>query len=163
MGILKRIKNRLPIVGGGSPGRPSPRPSAAYSSRAGGASSSSPNAAKPPLELPPRPPPPKSAEEMHALIDADVKANKVLLYMKGNPAAPQCGFSAAVADILQRSGVPFETRDVVEDPELRSGVKAYTDWPTLPQVFIGHEFVGGCDILREMDQNGELKELLEGL
>jgi monothiol glutaredoxin len=100
---------------------------------------------------------------VHALIDADVKAHKVLLYMKGNPAAPQCGFSAAVADILQRSGVPFETRDVTVDSELRSGVKAYTDWPTLPQVFIGHEFVGGCDILREMDQNGELKELLEGI
>ena len=160
MGILKRIKNRLPIVGDGGPRRPSSRPSASYQSRAGGPSS---RAAKPPLEPPPPPPPPRSAEEVRSAIDDDVKAHKVLLYMKGNPAAPQCGFSAAVADILQRSGVPFETRDVIADPELRSGVKAYTDWPTLPQVFIDHEFVGGCDILREMDQNGELKALLSGL
>jgi monothiol glutaredoxin len=159
VGILKRIKNRLPIVGGGGPSKPNPRPSASYRSGATAASSSQ----RPPLELPPRPPPPKSGEEVRAEIDADVKAHKVLLYMKGTPAAPQCGFSAAVADILERSGVPFETRDVVTNNELRAGVKEYTDWPTLPQIFIGHEFVGGCDILREMDQNGELKQLLEGL
>jgi len=160
MGILKRIKNRLPIVGDGGPRRTSSRPSASYQSRAATPSS---RAAQPPSEPPPPPPPPRSAEEVQAAIDEDVKAHKVLLFMKGNPAAPQCGFSAAVADILQRSGVPFETRDVIADSELRSGVKAYTDWPTLPQVFIDHEFVGGCDILREMDQNGELKELLKGL
>jgi len=114
-----------------------------------------------PQEPPPPPPPPKSEEEVQAEIDADVKAHKVVLFMKGTPAAPQCGFSAAVADILQRTGVPFETRDVISNYELRQGVKTYTDWPTLPQVFINHEFVGGCDIVREMEQSGELKQLLE--
>jgi monothiol glutaredoxin len=113
-----------------------------------------------PQEPPPPPPPPKSEEEVQAEIDADVKAHKVVLFMKGTPAAPQCGFSAAVADILQRTGVPFETRDVIANYELRQGVKTYTDWPTLPQVFINHEFVGGCDIVREMEQSGELKKLL---
>ena len=152
MGILKRIKNRLPIVGGGGP-QPTPRPAAAYTSR--------PSSEPPvPREPPPPPPPPKSAEEIQAEIDADVKAHKVLLFMKGTPSAPQCGFSAAVADILQRSGVPFETRDVIADPELRQGVKDYTDWPTLPQVFVNHEFIGGCDIVREMNESGELAELL---
>ena len=153
MGILKRIKNRLPIVGGAG-GRPSPRPAAAYDAQA--------KTTEPvvPQEPPPPPPPPKSAEEVRAEIDADIKAHKVLLFMKGTPAAPQCGFSAAVADILQRTGVPFETRDVIANYELRQGVKDYTDWPTLPQVFINHEFVGGCDIVREMEQSGELTQLL---
>lgn len=152
MGIMKRIKNRLPIVGGSRSGEPSSRPSASYTSRA---------SSGPPPEPPPPPPPPKSAEEVKAEIDADVKGNKVVLFMKGTPSAPQCGFSAAVADILTRAGTPFETRDVVANPELRQGIKEYTDWPTLPQVFINHEFVGGCDIVREMEQSGELKQLLE--
>lgn len=156
MGILKRIKNRLPIVGSSRPSQPAQRPSAGYQSR--GSMKASPSVPQEPL---PPPPPPKSEEEVQAEIDADVKAHKVVLFMKGTPAAPQCGFSAAVADILQRAGVPFETRDVISNYELRQGVKTYTDWPTLPQVFINHEFVGGCDIVREMEQSGELKQLLE--
>ena len=151
MGILKRIKKRLPIVGGSGPSRPTPRPSAAYTPKA---------AAPEPVAPQAPPPPPKSAEEVKAEIDADVKDHKVLLYMKGTPAAPQCGFSAAVADILQRTNVPFETRDVIANYELRQGVKDFTDWPTLPQLFINHEFVGGCDIVREMEQNGELAQML---
>ena len=153
MGIIKRIKNRLPIVGGNKRQADSRRPSASYRSRASDS---------PAPEPPPPPPPPRSAEEIHAEIDADVKAHKVVLFMKGTPSAPQCGFSAAVADILQRMNVDFEARDVVANSELRQGVKEYTDWPTLPQVFINHEFVGGCDIVREMEESGELRSLLDG-
>ena len=90
-----------------------------------------------------------------------MKSHKVVLFMKGTPSAPQCGFSAAVADILQRMDVDFEARDVIANSELRQGVKEYTDWPTLPQVFINHEFVGGCDIVREMEESGELRSLLD--
>jgi len=152
MGIIKRIKNRLPIVGGNKSPADSRRPSASYRSRASDS---------PAPEPPPPPPPPRSAEEIHAEIDGDVKSHKVVLFMKGTPSAPQCGFSAAVADILQRMDVDFEARDVIANSELRQGVKEYTDWPTLPQVFINHEFVGGCDIVREMEESGELRSLLD--
>ncbi len=94
-------------------------------------------------------------------IESEVKSNKVIVYMKGTKDAPQCGFSAAVVDVFNMLGVPFETRDVLSDTELREGIKKYSNWPTVPQVFIDGKFIGGCDITREMFANGELKKLIE--
>lgn len=94
-------------------------------------------------------------------IENDVKKNKVMLYMKGTPDAPQCGFSAQSVNILKSYNVPFQTKNVLEDPQLRQGIKDFTDWPTIPQIFVNGEFVGGCDIITEMHQKGELKKLLE--
>ena len=93
-------------------------------------------------------------------IAQDIKNNKVMIYMKGTPDAPQCGFSAQVISILKSYGVPIGAKNVLEDPQLRQGIKEFTDWPTIPQIFINGEFVGGCDIVTEMHQNGELKKLL---
>ena len=146
MGILRRIKNRLPIVGKTEV----PRPAASYSP---------PKAQAAPVERP-APPPPKSAEDVKAEIEADVAAHKILIYMKGSARAPQCGFSARVVDIFGQHNVPFETRDVLADPAIRQGVKEVTDWPTIPQIFVGGEFIGGCDIVIEMHENGELKTLI---
>ena len=94
-------------------------------------------------------------------IDKDVKANKIVIFMKGTKDAPQCGFSAAVVDAFNTIGVPFETRDVLEDNELREGIKKYSNWPTIPQVFVNGKFVGGCDITRELFQTGELEKIVK--
>lgn len=94
-------------------------------------------------------------------IDSEVKENKIIIYMKGNKEAPQCGFSAAVVDVFNLLGVSYETRDVLQDNELREGVKKYSNWPTIPQVFVGGKFVGGCDITRQFFQTGELKKLVD--
>ena len=94
-------------------------------------------------------------------IRADVAENDVVLYMKGSPVFPQCGFSAAVVQVLTHLGVPFKGIDVLTDPGLRQGIKEYSSWPTIPQCYIGGEFVGGCDILVEMLQSGELKRLVD--
>ena len=93
-------------------------------------------------------------------IQNDVSDNSVVLYMKGTPIFPQCGFSAAVVQILTDLGVKFKGFDVLTDPSLRDGVKAFSDWPTIPQLYVKGEFVGGCDIVREMHQTGELRQLL---
>lgn len=93
-------------------------------------------------------------------IEEDVKANKVLLYMKGSKVWPQCGFSATVVQILQHLGADFETRNILADQDLRSAIKVYSQWPTLPQLYVGGEFVGGCDITRQLFENGELETLL---
>ena len=90
-----------------------------------------------------------------------VSENKVLLFMKGTPYFPQCGFSSTAIAILERLNVAFETVDVLADAEIRQGIKAFSDWPTIPQLYIGGEFVGGSDIMMEMFQDGELAELLE--
>jgi monothiol glutaredoxin len=90
-----------------------------------------------------------------------VSENKVVLFMKGTPFFPQCGFSSTAIAILERLNVEFETVDVLADPEIRQGIKAYSDWPTIPQLYIGGEFVGGSDIMMEMFQDGELATLLE--
>lgn len=95
-------------------------------------------------------------------IEKDVKGNKIMLYMKGSPEAPQCGFSARAVAILKQHGVPFKTFNVLEDEEVRQGIKEYSDWPTIPQLYINGEFVGGSDIMAEMHENGELKDLLKG-
>ena len=93
-------------------------------------------------------------------IDQDISSNDVVLYMKGTPVFPQCGFSATVVQVLSHLGVKFKGIDVLQDPGLRQGVKDYSDWPTVPQLYVKGEFVGGCDIVREMFQSGELETLL---
>lgn len=99
-------------------------------------------------------------EEMKSKIATDVKENPVVLFMKGNAQAPQCGFSARVVQILNQHNTPFVTRDVLSDPLLRDSIKQFSDWPTLPQLYVKGEFVGGCDIVTEMAQNGELAKVL---
>ena len=94
-------------------------------------------------------------------IEKDIKGNKVMLYMKGTADSPQCGFSAQVVNILKSYSVPFKAQNVLEDPELRQAIKEYSDWPTIPQLYINGEFVGGCDITLELHQNGELAKLLK--
>ena len=90
-----------------------------------------------------------------------IDSNSVVLFMKGTPEAPQCGFSMAVSNILKHLEVKFEGIDVLKNNEIRQGIKDYTDWPTIPQLYIKGEFVGGCDIVKEMFEKGELKKLLE--
>jgi monothiol glutaredoxin len=99
--------------------------------------------------------------DVQAKIAEDVKNNPVLLYMKGSPVFPQCGFSSVVVQILTHLGVKFEARDVLADPAVRDGIKAFSNWPTIPQLYVKGEFVGGCDILKEMYQSGELEALLK--
>lgn len=94
-------------------------------------------------------------------IKTDVTQNDVVLYMKGTPVFPQCGFSAAVVQILSLLQVQFKGVDVLPDGELRQGIKDYTNWPTIPQLYIKGEFVGGCDIVREMYESGELQSMLK--
>ena len=94
-------------------------------------------------------------------IGAVVSGNDVVLFMKGTPQVPQCGFSAAVVQTLAQLGVRFAPVNVLEDDALRQGVKDYSNWPTIPQLYVKGEFVGGCDIVREMHQNGELEQLLK--
>lgn len=98
------------------------------------------------------------------LIKEQVTENPVVLYMKGTPRAPMCGFSATAVQILQACNLPlFFSVNVLEDPEIREGIKVYSEWPTIPQLYIRGEFVGGCDIMKEMYQSGELKTLLAGI
>ena len=94
-------------------------------------------------------------------IQSDITENPVMLYMKGTAMFPQCGFSARVVQILTHMGVPFKTANVLEDAELRDGIKQFSNWPTIPQLYVAGEFVGGCDIVTEMFQSGELKTALE--
>jgi len=93
-------------------------------------------------------------------IRRDITENDVVLYMKGTPVFPQCGFSAAVVQVLSHLGVKFKGIDILVDPSLREGIKTFSNWPTIPQLYIKGEFIGGCDIVREMFQTGELTELL---
>ena len=94
-------------------------------------------------------------------IKQDIAANPVVLFMKGTPVFPQCGFSAAVVGILTKLGVKFKGIDVLADPEIRQGIKDFSSWPTIPQLYVKGEFVGGCDIVREMFQGGELQTLFK--
>lgn len=91
-------------------------------------------------------------------IKQEVSGNDVMLFMKGTPVFPQCGFSAAVVQILNHMGVKFNSSDVLVDPDIRQGIKEFSNWPTVPQLYVKGEFVGGCDILREMFETGELEE-----
>ena len=94
-------------------------------------------------------------------IDADIASEDVVLYMKGTPVFPQCGFSSAVVGVLTHLGVPFRGINVLEDDSIREGIKSYSDWPTIPQLYVKREFVGGCDIIREMYETGELTEMFQ--
>jgi monothiol glutaredoxin len=98
--------------------------------------------------------------DAQARIAEDVKNNDVLLYMKGTPVFPQCGFSSMAVQILSNLGVKFKAVDVLSDPEVREGIKSFSNWPTIPQLYVKGEFVGGADIMREMFEGGELKTFL---
>ena len=93
-------------------------------------------------------------------IDEIVRGNDIVLFMKGTELFPQCGFSSRAVAILEHLGVPFKTVDVLQDPEIRQGIKDYGDWPTIPQLYVKGEFVGGSDIMMEMFESGELKQLV---
>ena len=101
------------------------------------------------------------ADESLSRIDEVVKKNKVLIFMKGNPKFPQCGFSDATIRIFESFDYPYETVDVLADPQIRAGIKSYSNWPTIPQVFVDGKFIGGCDIIREMHERGELAQVLK--
>ena len=101
-------------------------------------------------------------DDSAARIDEVVKANPVVLFMKGTPLFPQCGFSSRATAILQHLNVEFESVDVLQDQGIRQGIKAYSDWPTIPQLYVNGEFVGGSDIMMEMYESGELAQLFEG-
>ena len=101
------------------------------------------------------------SDNVLAKIDEQVKGNKVIVYMKGKPNLPQCGFSAHTMEILQSYGYPFETVDALEDPAVRERIKQYSNWPTIPQVFINGKFIGGCDIVHELHERRELAHLLK--
>ena len=98
--------------------------------------------------------------DAHTRIKDLVTKNKVILFMKGNKSIPQCGFSSRVVAVLKTEGVPFETVNVLSDPEIREGIKQFSNWPTIPQLYVNGKFIGGCDIVTEMHETGELaKEL----
>ena len=99
-------------------------------------------------------------DDADKLIAELIQDNRVMLFMKGNRMFPQCGFSSAVVAILKRHKVPFQTFNVLQDMAVREGIKRHADWPTIPQLYVDGEFVGGCDIVREMDESGELATLL---
>ena len=102
-------------------------------------------------------------EAVFERIRHDIGSNDIVLYMKGTAVFPQCGFSAAVVQVLESLGLPFKDIDVLADPALRQGIKEFTNWPTLPQLYIKGEFIGGCDIMKEMYHSGEIQQLLEGI
>lgn len=145
MGLIDRIKRRLPLIGA----RPAPAAPASGGYRPPPAEEEAPEPVSPRGSLSPR-----------AFIEQTVKEHPVVLFMKGTPASPQCGFSATAAGILSGYGKPLHTVNILADEDIRQGVKDLTGWPTIPQIFINGEFVGGADILRDMHQSGELAKLL---
>lgn len=94
-------------------------------------------------------------------IKKDITENKIMLFIKGEKGAPQCGFSAAVLNVFDQLGVTYVAKNVLADPALRDGIKAFTNWPTIPQIFVGGKFIGGCDITLEMFKNGELQQMVK--
>ena len=100
-------------------------------------------------------------KQINDLISKEIEANEVCLFMKGTPEMPECGFSMAVTNMLKILEVKFKGVNVLENQNLREGIKAYSDWPTIPQLYVNNEFIGGCDIIKEMYENGELIKLLE--
>lgn len=153
MGLRDRIKRALPIVGLGG-NRPSPTQPAP---------SAGPSAA--PVAAPSAP----AADDPRGGLGADdfvaqlVKDNPIVIFMKGSPSMPQCGFSANASGILRSYGRPFAHFDVLSDPDVRQAVKDFGQWPTIPQIYIGGEFIGGSDILAQMHANGELKAAIDAL
>ena len=100
-------------------------------------------------------------QQINDLINKEIESNEVCLFMKGTPDAPQCGFSMAVTNMLKLLEVNFQSVNVLEDQNIREGIKVFSDWPTIPQLYVKKEFVGGCDIVKEMYENGELKKVLD--
>ena len=100
-------------------------------------------------------------QQTNDMIKNEIESNEICLFMKGTPDAPQCGFSMAVTNILKILEVNFKSVDVLADQNVREGIKVYSDWPTIPQLYVKNEFVGGCDIIKEMFESGELAKLLE--
>jgi len=148
MGIRDRIKRRLPIIGmGGNKGRPQPAPAPAPAPVSAPAAEPAPD--------------PRSGRSATEFIDELVKGNQIVVFMKGSPTSPMCGFSANAAGILGSYGRPLAHFDVLSDPEIRQEVKDYSQWPTIPQIYVGGEFLGGSDILRQMHESGELKECID--
>jgi len=96
-------------------------------------------------------------------IKTDIEGNDIVLFMKGSPMFPQCGFSATAVEILNRMGLEFKSVDVLADENIREGIKAFSDWPTVPQLYVKGEFVGGCDIMREMYEAGELHQYMQSI
>lgn len=96
-----------------------------------------------------------------ATIEDDIKNNDVILYMKGTAATPVCGFSSVVVQILKSLAIPFKDVNVLDDQDVRQGIKEFSNWPTIPQLYVRGEFIGGCDIVREMHQSGELQDLFQ--
>ena len=148
MGIRKKIKKRLPIFG-----RRKPENSVSVQET---------KAADTPSWMAPEPEPetPRGDMEAQAYIEQTIKDNKIVLFMKGSPMQPQCGFSANAAGILASYGVQFTHVDVILDYDVREAIKDFSQWPTLPQIYIDGEFVGGSDILSEMHQDGSLREMV---
>lgn len=99
--------------------------------------------------------------EVHARIQETIDTNKIVIFMKGSPTFPMCGFSAATIEIFNGLGMPYETVDVLQDQGIREGIKEFSSWPTIPQVYVDGKFIGGCDIVNEMHAAGELQELLQ--
>lgn len=104
---------------------------------------------------------PAPAGDVQSRIRHDVQSNDILIYMKGTPDFPQCGFSAATIEVFNALGVPYATRNILEDPELRQGIKEFSNWPTIPQVYVKGQFIGGCDIVTEMHRRGELRQVVQ--
>ncbi len=100
-------------------------------------------------------------DDTKSKIESLINESEVMLFMKGTPSMPQCGFSAAVVGVLNHMGIDFESINVLQDQEIREGIKEYSNWPTIPQLYVKKEFVGGCDIIREMHENGELSNFFE--
>ena len=100
-------------------------------------------------------------EGVKSRIEKEISSNEVVLFMKGTPVFPQCGFSSMVSQVLSHIGVEFKGVDVLAEPTLRDGIKSFSDWPTIPQLYVKGEFIGGCDIIKEMYENGELQELFD--
>ena len=98
-------------------------------------------------------------EGVKSRIEQEISSNDVVLFMKGTPVFPQCGFSSMISQVLSHIGVEFKGVDVLSEPTLRDGIKSFSDWPTIPQLYVKGEFIGGCDIVKEMYENGELQEL----
>lgn len=99
--------------------------------------------------------------DIDARIQTTIDENKIVIFMKGSPSFPMCGFSAATIEVFNALEVPYETVDVLQDPEIREGIKVFSRWPTIPQVYVAGKFLGGCDIVREMHAGGELKPAIE--
>jgi len=158
LGIIHKIKRRLPIVGaGGSAPTTRPTPSAPPESTASQAAPAEPKTQMVSETEAVRD---GSGQSVRDFIEELVKSNNIVLFMKGSPLSPSCGFSANAAGILSSYGEPIAHFDVLSDPEVRQGVKDFSDWPTIPQIYVGGEFLGGSDILMQMHDSGELKKVI---